>query len=90
MAPVCESVTDPPLVVLVNCPTAVVSEVAPLPAVIVSMPDEVSRPEPVIVPAPAVAKVIPPLAVVAPLMEMLLPLLVVTDNEPAPSLLAFN
>jgi hypothetical protein len=30
----------------------------------------------------------PPLAVVAPLTDMLLPLLVVTDNEPAPSALA--
>ncbi len=56
----------------------------------VKIPNEVSRPEPVIVPAPDVPKVIPPLAVVAPLTEMLLPLLVVTDNAPAPSLLAFN
>ncbi len=88
--PVCERVIDPPLVVLASWATAVVSDVEALPAFTVNVPDEVNSPEPVIVPVPAVPSVIPPLAVVAPLTEILLPLFVVTDSEPAPSLLAFN
>ncbi len=56
----------------------------------VRTPLDASNPEPVIVPVPEVPSVIPPLAVVAPLTLILLPLLVVTDSEPAPSLLAFN
>ncbi len=90
MAPVCERVTEPPLVVLANCATAVVSEVDPLPELTVKMPEDVIRPEPVMVPLPAVPKVTPPSAVIAPLTEILFPLFVVTDSDPAPSLLAFN
>ncbi len=65
-----------------------VSDVEPEPAVMVRPDVDASKPEPVIVPLPEVARVMPPLAVVAPLTEMLLPLLVVTESDPAPSALA--
>ncbi len=54
-------------------------------------PVEVSTPEPVMVALPDVPvdKLIPPLAVTAPLTLMLFEF-VVTDNEPAPSLLALS
>ncbi len=73
-----------------NFAAVVLTVITPEPPLRVTIPVEVSEPEPVIVPVPAVPNVIPPLAVTAPLTEMLLPLLVVTDKAPAPSLLAFN
>ncbi len=56
----------------------------------VKRPLESTAPEPPIVPPPDVVKVTPPLAVTVPLTVIMLPLLVVTESEPAPSLLAFN
>ncbi len=87
--PVWVMVSDP-VELPANCAVAVLTVITPEPPLRVTMPDELSDPEPVIVPVPAVPKVIPPLAVTVPLTEMLLPLLVVTDREPVPLLLAFN
>ncbi len=64
----------PPEVELANWPAAVVTDVAALPAFIVSMPLVVRVPLPVIVLVPLTPRVIPPLAVIPPVNDMLPPL----------------
>ncbi len=79
-----------PVSVTFNVPTLVFTVVAPLPVVRDNVPVELSEPDPLIVPAPAVATVMPPLAVTVPFTLILLPLLAVTENEPEPSLLPLS
>ncbi len=66
MAPVCETVTEPPLVVLVSCAAAVVTDVAAVPALIVNVPVVLNVPEPDMVLEPLTPRVMPPLAVIPP------------------------
>lgn len=80
-----------PVSLTFNVATLVLIVVAPLPEVKDSAPVDVRTPAPVMVAVPDVPvdKVMPPFAVTVPLTEMLLAL-VVTDNEPAPSLLVLS
>ncbi len=75
--------TEPPEVVLASCAAAVVTEVAAVPALIVSMPPVVRSPDPDIVLVPLTPRVMPPLAVIG-LDKVMAPADVVREMLPDP------